>query len=96
MEKKKKIKKKPTLVTKFVISSLAFEVHANNLEWILLVGTKHRWYYSSLDSLLEDLFEFLQRERLGNGRNTSFETIIRITKETRKEVLELLAPFKNI
>ena len=100
---KNKNKRKPTLVTKFMLDGRLYEIHANQHGYILRVlypdtlkNADHPSYFWHIDTLLEDLFECVSRKRLGTGRVKSMETIIDIVKKARVDVEKILEPLKKL
>jgi len=54
------------------------------------------WYLPGLDVCFTEIFEYLCREKLADGRNKELKEVAQIILATKKEILEILAPFVEL
>lgn len=53
-------------------------------------------YFGSIDLAFQDLFENMSRDKLLEGKEKTMKEIKNIILETRKEILEIMKPFKKL
>jgi hypothetical protein len=54
------------------------------------------WYFPTLDMCFQEIFDYLCRKRLANGRNKSLKEIAEIILKTREEIMKIMKPFVRL
>lgn len=53
-------------------------------------------YFSSLESCFEEVFEYLCRTRLADGRDKKIKEIAEIIIATKKDIIKIMRPFTEL
>jgi len=54
------------------------------------------WYLPGLDACFTEIFDYLCREKLADGRNKELKEVAQIILDAKKEILEIMAPFVEL
>lgn len=54
------------------------------------------WYLPGLDVCFTEIFDYLCKERLADGRNKELKEVAQIILDAKKEMLEILTPFVEL
>lgn len=54
------------------------------------------WYLSGLDACFLEVFDYLTKTKLADGKNKTMKEIAQIIVDTREKILKIMAPFKEL
>lgn len=54
------------------------------------------WYYSTLEACFEEIFDYLVRKRISNGKNKTMLDIAKTIRRTKKEIWKILEPLRFV
>ena len=87
---------KTKLITKI---NKEITILADKHQYILRINKNSKpeyWHLPTLDMCFQEIFDYLCKTNLANGKNKDMEKITKIIWETRKEILEIMKPFVDI
>ena len=54
------------------------------------------WYLPTLDMCFQEIFDYLCKKRLSQGKEKSLEEVRDITLKTKEEISEIMKPFTEV
>jgi len=54
------------------------------------------WYLGNLTLCFQEIFEYLCKEKLADGKDKILKEIVQIILGTKKEILEIMKPFEEL
>ena len=54
------------------------------------------WYLPGLDTCFAEIFDYLCRERLADGKNKELKEVAKIILDIKEEMLKVMAPFVEL
>jgi hypothetical protein len=54
------------------------------------------WYFPTLDMCFQEIFDYLCRKRVADGRNKSLKKVAEIILKTREEIMKIMKPFVRL
>jgi hypothetical protein len=79
-------------------------IYADENQFVVKVRSKpnqrldkqESWYFPTLDMCFQEIFDYLCRKRLADGRNKSLKEVAEIILKTREEILKIMEPFVKL
>ena len=74
-------------------------IWSDQKQYVVKIGKGSKpdyWYFPTLDSCFVEIFDYQCKTKLANGKNKTLRDIAEIILNTRKEILEIIAPFQEL
>jgi len=88
-------KTKEKIIAKFKFDGNEVIIKADTFQYILIIKNRYT-FHECISDCFEQLFGWLVKERLLGEKGKSIKEIVKIMRDTKKEILEIIEPFEHL
>jgi len=71
-------------------------IWSDSKQYILRIRGQHSRYFPELENCFQDMFDYICKKKLSEGKTKTMEQTVKIIKDTKKEIKDIIKPFTKL